>query len=392
MPLMPDFPDPDRLYALLPAVYRQRDMENGEPLRALLQIIAEQVALVENDISRLYDNWFIETCDDWVVPYIADLIGYTPVHEAGSVLVDGGTEDPLRNRILIPRREVANTVANRRRKGTLALLDGLADDVAGWPARAVEFPRLLAGTQALAYPQPDAGRTLDLRDGSALDQLGGPFDMRAHTADVRRNGRYQPNSVGLFAWRRGSYPVTLAPAFPAPDAGPHGFRFSALGQDVPLHIRPVTLDEPTEFPSELEAPVPIRRRFLEERVVLDGRAHVGARESLYGDGKSLAVYLAKADGPPELVPPALIRSADLSGWRHRLEKGQVAVDPHSGPAPAGTRRRARRRLCPLPLRLRGRDRRRRVPPDAPDPGRLLLPRRARPGLRGGDGRLRPVAD
>src|SRR6266700_3778775 len=73
----------DRLYNLLPVVYRQKDTELGEPLRALLQVIAEQVNIVEDDIAQLYDNWFIETCQDWVVPYIADLIGYSVVHEAG---------------------------------------------------------------------------------------------------------------------------------------------------------------------------------------------------------------------------------------------------------------------------------------------------------------------
>ena len=52
----------DRLYNLLPVVYRQRDTEQAEPLRALLQIIAEQVNLVEDDIAQLYENWFIETC------------------------------------------------------------------------------------------------------------------------------------------------------------------------------------------------------------------------------------------------------------------------------------------------------------------------------------------
>src|SRR6185503_6266563 len=56
----------DRLYQLLPAVYRMTDVEQGESLRALLQVIAEQVNIVESDISRLYENWFIETCDDWV--------------------------------------------------------------------------------------------------------------------------------------------------------------------------------------------------------------------------------------------------------------------------------------------------------------------------------------
>jgi hypothetical protein len=67
--------DIDRLYKLLPAIYRQRDVEQGMPLRALLQVIAEQVNLVEADIAQLYENWFIETCQDWVVPYIGDLVG-----------------------------------------------------------------------------------------------------------------------------------------------------------------------------------------------------------------------------------------------------------------------------------------------------------------------------
>jgi len=66
----------DRLYELLPVIYRMRDHEQGEPLRALLQVVSEQVEVVEDDIERLYENWFIETCEDWVVPYIGDLLGY----------------------------------------------------------------------------------------------------------------------------------------------------------------------------------------------------------------------------------------------------------------------------------------------------------------------------
>ena len=48
-----------------------------------LSVISEQVNLVEDDIAQLYENWFIETCEDWVVPYIGDLVGYEPIHEAG---------------------------------------------------------------------------------------------------------------------------------------------------------------------------------------------------------------------------------------------------------------------------------------------------------------------
>src|ERR1700756_4000764 len=90
----------DRLYDLLPIVYRMRDFEQGEPLHALLQVIGEQVSVVEDDIARLYDNWFIETCDDWVVPYIADLIGYEPVHEAGEPGDMATTESSARNKVL----------------------------------------------------------------------------------------------------------------------------------------------------------------------------------------------------------------------------------------------------------------------------------------------------
>ncbi|MGH9809141.1 MAG: hypothetical protein ACRD9W_18130, partial [Terriglobia bacterium] len=65
----------DRLYDLLPAVHRLRDADRGYPLRALLLVISEQVNLVDADIAQLYENWFIETCQAWVVPYIGDLVG-----------------------------------------------------------------------------------------------------------------------------------------------------------------------------------------------------------------------------------------------------------------------------------------------------------------------------
>src|SRR5207302_10175804 len=85
------------------------------------------------------------------------------------------------NRILIPRREVANTIAYRRRKGTLALLELLANDVAGWPARAVEFYKLLGWNQNLNHLHLRRARTLDVRWVDKLDLIDGPFDSLAHT-------------------------------------------------------------------------------------------------------------------------------------------------------------------------------------------------------------------
>lgn len=141
----------DRLYNLLPAVHRQRDAEQGYPLKALLQVISEQVNVVEDDINGLYENWFIETCQDWVVPYIGDLVGYRPVSEAGEPGDVTGQEGLGLNKILFPRREVANTIGYRRRKGTLALLEELSRSAAGWPARAVEFYRLLQVAQHINH-------------------------------------------------------------------------------------------------------------------------------------------------------------------------------------------------------------------------------------------------
>jgi hypothetical protein len=318
--------NPERLYELLPVIYRQRDAERGYPLRDLLRVIAEQVAVVEADIAQLYENWFIETCDDWVVPYIGDLIGYRIVHEAGEPGVVTTPRERLRNKILIPRREVANTIRYRRRKGALALLEELARDVAGWQARAVEFYKLLGWTQAINHRRPRRGRVVDLRRGDALDRLNGPFDELAHTVDVRRInsprrlGRYNIPSVGLFVWRLKAYSVTETPAYCLEEVGPHCYTFSVLGNDTPLYTHPEPEAEPTDIAGEMNLPVPIRRRAFEAR-----------KTDYYGAGKSLQIWRGTSrDTVREPIPPEEIVVADLGDWQYLPRRGQVAVDPVLG--------------------------------------------------------------
>ena len=60
--------DTKYLYDLLPAYYRVIDEEQGNPLEAFIEILAREGGIVEDNISELYENWFIETCDEWVVP------------------------------------------------------------------------------------------------------------------------------------------------------------------------------------------------------------------------------------------------------------------------------------------------------------------------------------
>ena len=312
--------NPDQLYELLPAVYRMRDADQGYPLRALLRVIAEQVDIVEGDIGQLYDNWFIETCEDWVVPYIGDLIGYRPVHEAGEPGDPGTPAGEARNKILIPRREVANTIRYRRRKGTLAVLETLANDVAGWPAHAVEFFKLLGWTQNLNHLHLDRARTTDVRDGGALDLLGGPFDRIAHTVDVRRinstltRGRYNIPSVGVFVWRLKPYSVSGTPAYCLEDVGPHCYTFSVLGNDTPLFVRPESEADLTQIAGPLNVPAPIRRRAFERRL-----------QDHYGPDKSLSIRVAD-----KLVPIDRIMPADLADWQYYPPGGYVAVDPDLG--------------------------------------------------------------
>ena len=332
----------DHLYNLLPAVYRVRDADRGHPLQALLRVIEEQVNVVEADIAQLYRNWFIETCDEWVVPYIGDLIGWEQIHEAGEPGGSGSTRDRERNKILIPRRELANTIRFRRHKGTLALLELLANDVAGWPARAVEFFRLLGRSENINLPHARRGGTVDVRGEKTLGLIDGPFDQIAHTADLRRisstraTGRYNIPSVGLFACRLKSYPVTLSRAHGAEDIGPECFTFSVLGNDSPLFAKPVREDEPTDIAHEANLPVAIRRQAFESHDEVYEVRRTSASEAYYGEGKSVAIWIRKRKrsreekSQRELIPASKIIPADLSNWRYHPRRDRVAVDPVLG--------------------------------------------------------------
>jgi hypothetical protein len=316
----------DRLLELLPVVLRQRDVARGQPLRALLQVIGEQVDLLERDIEQLYENWFIETCADWVVPYIGELVGAQgpPAAASGG---DRGARGALLGSVLAPRRAVANSIRNRRRKGTLALLELLARDAADWPARAVEFSSLLAWMQPLNQLRPERGRTADLRDGRALSFTDGPFDSLAHTVDVRRlgssrtPGRYNLASVGLFVWRLKAYGLARESAYALEELGSSAFTFSVLGNDAPLFTQPVAEASPYDIAGPLQLPVPISRRMLQRRL-----------QDYYGPDKSFAIWAAgwRDRNTLSLVPPEALIVADLSDWQYRPGPGRVAVDPELG--------------------------------------------------------------
>jgi hypothetical protein len=205
--------DAQKLYELLPSIHRIRDSERGEPLRALLAVIAQQVAVLEEDLEQLYDNQFIETSAPWVLPYIGDLIGYRSLHPIGPEQVT-------------PRAEVANTIGYRRRKGTASVLEQLARDVTGWNARAVEFFQILATTQFMNHVRPENFYAPDLRQWEPLERLGTAFETIARTVDVRHiergEGKYNIPNVGIFLWRLNAFRLRSSPAVRVDDRRKHG--------------------------------------------------------------------------------------------------------------------------------------------------------------------------
>jgi hypothetical protein len=301
------------LYELLPALYRLEDTEQGYPLRALLEVIAEQAGIIKRDIDGLWDDYFIETCSDWVVPYIGDLVANNPLHEVGQRR----------------RTDVARTISYRRRKGTLPMLEELARNVTGWGAHAVAFFELLGWTQNLNHlryqitsdpeDHPDAVDqvgTVNLRDPDVLDRLDGPFDIVSHTVDVRTTRRaegwHNIRKVGFFLWRLRRY--ALGGVTPCKSTNnTYGYHFSPLGNCAPLFTAPqVEMDE-TGLAREIHVPGPIRPRTF--------RSNPG---EYYGRGLSLRIV---SDGVP--VPLAAIVCMDLRDWE-QPKPGTVAVDVRLG--------------------------------------------------------------
>ena len=193
----------ETLYNLLPAIYRVRDAEQAGPLQALMSVLAEQVTALEENLAQLYDDQFIETAADWVVPYIGDLIGYRGLYGVTPELTS-------------PRAEVANTIAYRRRKGTAAMLEQLARDVTGWDARVVEFFERLATTQYMNHTRPDNLQTPDLRRWEPLERIGiGVRHRRPHG----RRAPHQPAPGQVQHPQRRHLPVAAGCVSADPVAG-----------------------------------------------------------------------------------------------------------------------------------------------------------------------------
>jgi hypothetical protein len=306
---------PDFLYELLPTIYRQGDLSRDTPLRALFAILQEQYDLLESDIATLYDNWFVETCDPWALPYLADLLG-----------AERGLRHDVRG--IDAHRLIANTLAYRRRKGIVSTLEHVAEDATGWPVRVVEGSDLVAMTETGRRLRSHARGAISMRDIASLDRLGGPFDIAGRTAQVRLNGLSNLDRVGIFLWRLQSYPVRAVTA--AKVTGGQGrFTFHPLGHDMPLFNRRLGSYGIARRNGMRNVPAPLSRRLLADEL---GRNAVPQDDCfLSGKQPAFAIHLADA-AKPEALQTAELAIGDLSHW-HRGDAAKDAraiVDPERG--------------------------------------------------------------
>jgi hypothetical protein len=334
----------EELYRLLPAFHRVRDGQNGEPLRQFLGVIGQQVDLVQEDIERFYSNLFVETADDWVVPYIGDLVGFRRADDKGHAGDGIPEKSDLLNRVLFPRREIANLVRRRRRKGTLSVLEDIARDATDWPSRAVEFAGQVTFFQNVKHPEPKLGRTVDIRQHKKLVRLDTPFNKIAHTVDVRNMqsrpgiGWYHPKKVGLFVWRRKVYSSTLMRPCRVCHVGKHkrgyAYAFHRLGLSIPLYVRPQPETDSYGIANERNLPVPLYRHLLAGR---NGRAvpeFYGLRGAV---PKSVGIWVRWTGiASRSLIPANQVHVCDLtdrSRWpaiASSLSDGEAVIDPECG--------------------------------------------------------------
>jgi hypothetical protein len=285
------------------------------PIEALLTIIADQVGILEENLNQLYDDQFIETCAEWVVPYIGDLIGVRGLQSV--------SELPFSH-----RAEVANTISYRRRKGTATVIQQLAQNITGWDASVVEYFQWLATTQYVKHVRPSNLSMLDLRDKNNLVWLNTPFDRSAHNCDVRsiisKRGKYNLPNIGIFLWRIQSFPSTQTPAFKVDLlAQCKRFLFNALGRELPLYQHHQPEKAVTRLADIADISMPLKRQELLNNL-----------DIYYGPSASLQVF---SDGVA--VSPDQISICDLSdikdslgnvtGWNH-FPTEKVSIDPELG--------------------------------------------------------------
>ncbi|MEW6417501.1 MAG: hypothetical protein AB1480_05190 [Nitrospirota bacterium] len=372
------------LYDRLPEIYRIKDEEQSPSgqLKNYLALVEDVFGAIHENIESLYHDLFIETCDDWIIPYIGDLLGTS--HLKG---------DPW-----TLRADVADTIALRRRKGTLGAIELLTYNLTQWGVHCVELRENMVWNQHLNHQRPDMGGnppyglppktmpsdvarkpavrhkvikggTVTLRDPALLSLLNTPFDPFAHTADLKTpsygNVRYNLPNLAIFLWRLEAYRIRVSKPVlrevidnSATAVGTEAkfiarFDIHPMGEPIRLFNtyrfdpdkRPPVTTEIDETPS----PIPTERLTEESPAgAPDKYVSVDTYDEMSTDLEALDItdvglqlhlpnsdFLGEIWPKPEDQPPAWkIRGANLCAWETGLQpplsNQEIAIDPVIG--------------------------------------------------------------
>jgi hypothetical protein len=168
-----------RLLELMPGIYRQRDATLGldvapriAPLQGLVTVLGGALDELYAVVDQLWDDHFVERAQAAALPLLAELFG----------------AHLLSTDVQAQRSLIANIVAWRRRKGTLATLEDALSETSRWDAEVDEGFRSLVVTQDLAHLAPWRGRTAITWDPIGLSDplTRRAFSERRPRNDVRR--------------------------------------------------------------------------------------------------------------------------------------------------------------------------------------------------------------
>ncbi len=220
------------LYEALPSLYRVQDMPpkgRGE-LEQLIKVLAAPLAVLRQNIEELHADLFIDSANDWTLPYLARMVGTT------LIFPDADSN----------RSDVRSTVSFRRRKGTPSMLQDLGQTLTGQMVVTREGWQLVQMTQDIKDPnllRPDRVVT-DTRPAILAEIAEGPLVDSHHFVDIRaiatHTGQFHPRHATHWVHPTQLSPVEHATATdlrdPATDPD-FRYAFHPLGVLLPLRAR-----------------------------------------------------------------------------------------------------------------------------------------------------------
>jgi hypothetical protein len=303
----------DTLYNLLPQFQRARDTESGFALLALSRVLESQAMAIHGNMDALLDNWFIETCAQWLVPYLGQLVGIDDIHS-----VD--------DNIPAQRLRVAEAMRLRGGRGTLVTITQAVTAATGWPALVVDQGAHLVGSQSMRDPRPRRGCSFPVAANPPPPRIGPGHG--AHVTDVRlpnlrdlaggaQDTLFAPNTLTVYLWRIRSYPM---PQAQPRSLGQGLWALHPFGCALQLFSHPTHLIIRGQNSGLWDKPHPVGRTQLKSLL---------AQNRMDKAGLALTV---RRSGQWESVPANEIHVADLSQkpekWRG--DGSHIVVDPETG--------------------------------------------------------------